>query len=281
MKRAARAAPGLLRRAWLRFFRDRCLDRSAVVAFYSLVSLGPLLYLVGAFLARFFPETADPASLNRLLSTFLPPEAAAALDEVGVDAGLKGSLVLVALPGLLWAASTVFTKLEQAINAAFKKGGGYVRSRLKAFAVLGLAGFTLAASIVAQALLSWLDAFRAARGLPEPASGATAWLSWGVLVLFSYAAFLLTFKYLPHGKVRWNAAFVGAAVAVPLWEGARHLFAAVLGRLPGFGLLDGAVAALVAFLLWADVAVAITLFGAQAAAVRNETLAEREAAPTP
>lgn len=264
-----RSFRSILREAWLHFFRDRCLDRAAVVAFYSLVSMGPLLYLISSFLSwMFFGGSSQPGepTLARL-RFFLPAELAEALSDVGSNLRFRRTYVWIAAPALIWISSTVFTKLEQAINGAFKTGGSFVRSRLKAFAVLGLGGCTLAASIVIQAIRSRWE-------LPAPTETAGEWLSYAGLLLISLLAFLFFFKLLPRGRVFWPAALAGALVSVTLWEVARHVFATLLFRSPGFGLLDGALAAIVALMLWVYVAVAVTLFGAEVAAVINTELQE-------
>ena len=64
----------------------------------------------------------------------------------------------------------------------------------------------------------------------------------------------------------------GSAVSeVVLWEGARHVFGGLLARSPAFGLFSGALAGIVAVLGWIYVAVAVTIYGAEVAALLNGT----------
>ncbi len=54
-----------------------------------------------------------------------------------------------------------------------------------------------------------------------------------------------------------------------MWEGARHAFGGLLARSPAFGFFSGAVAGIVAVLGWIYVAVAVTIYGAEVAALLN------------
>jgi membrane protein len=85
----------------------------------------------------------------------------------------------------------------------------------------------------------------------------------------TYVVFTLFYKWLPRGKVAWWAAGRAAAVAVVLWEIARQVFGGLLARSPAFGFFSGAMAGIVAVLAWVYVAVAVTIYGAEVAALLN------------
>ena len=253
------------------FHRDRCFDLSATVAFYSLLSLGPLLYLIGSTLGLFVDETDTVRSAIDRLSPFVPPEVSAALQRLTRNLKAGEGLVLLALPGLLWIATSAFSALERAINVAFgrKTGRELWRTRLKAFLVMSVGGMLLGGSLIAATLLPRLDRWRAAMELPEAPGGVTRLGSQGLLWAASFFIFALFYKTLPHGRVGWRAAAGGAGVALVLWEAARHLFGRLLTGATAFGLLTGTLAGIVTFLLWIYTAVAVTLLGAELASVMN------------
>ena len=119
------------------FYLDNCLDLSATVAFYTLLSLGPLLYLVGATLNLVLDaDTALEAALGRI-AAFVPPEAVALLRAVVESLRQDEPLFVLAVPGLIWVAMSAFSALEYAINVA--SGTAPLRkfwhSRLKALLV--------------------------------------------------------------------------------------------------------------------------------------------------
>jgi len=85
----------------------------------------------------------------------------------------------------------------------------------------------------------------------------------------TFVVFTLFYKWLPSGKVAWSAAARAAGVAVVLWEGARHVFGGLLASSPAFGLFSGALAGIVAVLGWVYVALVVTIYGAEVAALLN------------
>lgn len=261
----------MLGRAALNFHRDNCLNLSATVAFYSLLSLGPLVYLAGVVLHRVpgGPEGLQLA-LERLRA-LVPPEAAAAFDRVSSGMRTEEGLVLLALPALLWVATTAFSALEQAVNVAFDTAdrGGLWRARLKAIAILAAGWLLLGGMLVLRAGLALLERYREVVSLPESGSGLGRAGSYAGLLVVSFLIFVLFFKFLPRTRVSWRAAGSGALLALALWEGARRLFGSFLLRSPALGLLTGTLAGIVTFLLWIYTAVAVVLLGAELAALVN------------
>ena len=174
MTLSAARIPRLLWRAARRFFSDGCLDQAAAVAFYSLLALVPSLYLLGVVAGRVLP-VADPtgAALSRM-ADFLPAHAASILVRLGESLPRPGETVAVAIPVLVWIATTAFTTLEGAVNLAFGTvpERKYWLSRLKAFAgaftvtalllVLGTAGLLLLDPAGGALGETWKDRFLSA-----------------------------------------------------------------------------------------------------------------------
>lgn len=253
----------VLARTVRNFWVDNCLDLAATVAFYSMLALGPLLYLLGVALGRVFRDGEPLERAVQRLSLFLPDDAARALGKLLPELVGGGRFVIVVLPALLWVGSSSFSSLEYAINVVFGRATDrrFWRSRLKAFAVL-LAGFVLlGASLFIEATMP--------RWLRGGADALAEWGSLGILLVVTYLTLCLFYKLLPRGRIRWAPACAGAGLGLVLWEAARRLFGGFLFRSPSFGLLNGTVAALVAVLLWIYAAVAVILLGAELAALLN------------
>jgi membrane protein len=272
-----------LQRAWRmvlaavrNFLADGCLDLSAAVAFYALLSIGPLLYLVSLTLDAVFGIGDGLDLAVDRIEAFLPPEVAQKTQSLPPVLVHSNPLLLVALPALLWAATTVFSCLEGAINVAFAtRGRGLWRSRLNAFAVLGVGCVILFLSLLFKAAISVLTELGERLTDLAPPTRLTGFLSHLTLLLASYLAFLIFFRWLPRTRVSWRAASGGALFALLLWEAARQVFAGILFRSPTFGLVTGALAGIIAFLLWIYTAVAIFLLGAELAALINGNRPDR------
>ncbi|MCP3980005.1 MAG: YihY/virulence factor BrkB family protein [bacterium] len=271
------------------FIVDGCLDRAAAVAFYMLLSLGPLLYLMVAILGRVFHDGGVTDAALARLSELLPDVAAQEFDRVVLDIRQTEGLVVIAVPTLLWIGTNWLSALEHAVNVAFGTlpRRSTWRARLKVVGFLMLGSLFLGLSVLANTALPRLTEYREALGLP----GAPAMLAgkgpYFLVLSFSYLIFFWMYKWLPAGRVRWRSAATGAAVALVLWETARRVFGAVLLGSPSFGLVSGTLTGFLAFLVWIYTAVAIVLLGAEVAALLNgrgalETHpvpAERETSP--
>jgi len=261
----------LLWRALQRYLSDHGPNHAAAVAYFSLLSLPPFLLLAGRALARVLPDTDGTDAILSAFTSYLPLEIAPSLDSLGRGLHEGGALVAVAVPVLFWVASHAFSSLEVAINVAFgtTPQRRFWLSRLKAFAGLSGGVLLLGATVVAGHVASWLDGYYAAIGAPSSLSPRAHLVSTAALVAVAFAVFTLFYKWLPRGKVAWWAAGRAAAVAVVLWEGARQIFGGLLARSPTFGIFSGALAGIVAVLAWVYVAVAVTIYGAEVAALLN------------
>jgi membrane protein len=265
-------------RALVNFQKHNCLDLSATVAFYSLLSLVPLLYLAAGTLNLFYADGDSLKLAIDRLSPFLPVEAASALERLAPGMRTSGGLALLALPALIWVASSAFSALEYAVNVVFgivRGRGKRWRSRAKALSLLGCGLLFLGLTLLANTLLLGLMRYRDLLPLPSMPVRLAAAGSYIALLAGSFFIFGLFYKWLPRTKVRWRAAGSGALLAVALWEGARRLFGGILLRSPAFGLLTGTLAGIVTFLLWIYTAVAIVLLGAEFAALVHSRLNER------
>jgi len=283
MTRALLAVWSVLRRASINFYRDNCLDRSATVAFYTLLSLGPLLYLLGTTVAVIFKaETATQAAIDQI-AAFVPAPAVPLLESIVAGIRNGQSLVAVAIPSLLWTATSSILSLEYAINVTtgtVERRKFWV-SRLKVLLVMLAALLLLGVSLVGGTVVPGLERLREAFELPMGEIRLPGLTSKPTVLLATFASFALFFKLLPRGHVAWRAAAIGALPALALWETARHLFSTFLSRSPAFGLLTGTVAGVVAFLLWIYTAVALILFGAEISAVINGNRDEPEGPENP
>lgn len=266
----------LLWRALHRFTEDHGPNHAAAVAYFSLLSLPPCILLAGRALAWVLPDTEGTDAILSALAPFLPLEIAPTLRALGTSFHKGAALVAVAVPVLLWVASHAFSSLEVAVNVAFRTTPQrrFWLSRLKAFAGLSGGVLLLAGTVVAGHVAKWLDGYYVRTGAPPSLSPQAHVVSAVALLAVTFAVFTLFYKWLPSGKVGWSAAGRAAAVAVVLWEGARQVFGSLLAGSPAFGLFSGALAGIVAVLGWIYVAVVVTIYGAEVAALLNGARAD-------
>ncbi len=254
------------------FLRDDGPLLSAAIAFYSVLSLAPSLYLIGVGLSAVFEGMDTSQKVVELIAKFLPPAAVPTVESVQETLKIRGDLVILALPGLLWIATHAVSAFEYALNIAFARNSGLRRiwrSRAKGFVVLMASGLFLAAFLLTNMLLPLLGQLRTSLGL-SPMPDVLVYLGSALVSpALTFIVFYLFYRFLPSGRVRRGPVAAGALLATVGWEGARQLFALLLQISPLFGLLTGTLAGVLAFLLWIYTGLAIVLLGAEFAAVLN------------
>ena len=261
----------LLWRALHNFSVDHGANHAAAVAYFSLLSLPPLLIFAGRLVARLLPHATAGEEVLAAVAPFLPTELASSLGDVTATFTMNGAVLAVALPALFWVASHAFSALEIAVNVAYgtTPQRRFLLSRLKAFAGLSGGVLLLAGTAVASHVVQFLRRYYELIGAPELFSPRTQVASSFGLLVVAFGVFTLFYKLLPRGKIAWSAAARAAVVAVVFWEAARQVFGGIIRMSPAFGLFSGAVAGIVAVLGWIYVAVAIVIFGAEVAALLN------------
>jgi membrane protein len=236
---------------------DRAMSLAASLAFYTVLSLAPLLILAVSVAGLFFGEAAARGEITQQLRDMLGPEGGAAVESILAHTKEPHANVLGTLIGLvvlLFGASGVFGELQDSMNAIWEvkpRPGGGVKGILKArffsFAmVLGVA-FLLLVSFLLSAAINIVGKF-VGDGLP---GGVALWtvvnivISFGIITLL----FALIYKVVPDVKIAWRDVWYGAAVTALLFTIGKALIGLYLGK-AGVGSPYGAAGSLVVLVVW-------------------------------
>jgi membrane protein len=266
-----------LREAWqiaretaLEWSDDDASRLAASLAFYTLLSLAPLLVIVVAVAGMALGPEAARGQLAAELAGVMGREAARGVEALLASArsptgGAIGTLIGGVV--LFVGASGVFGELQFALNRIWEvrsKPGrgilGEVKDRFFSFSmVLGVA-FLLLVSLVLSTLLSAVGrSFSSA--LP---GGELLWQ--GLNFAFSFcmitALFALIFKYVPDVEIRWSDVWVGAAMTALLFTIGKSLLGVYLGK-ASFDSSYGAAGSLVVLVVWVYYSAQILFLGAE------------------
>ncbi|HEY7410025.1 MAG TPA: YihY/virulence factor BrkB family protein [Vicinamibacteria bacterium] len=246
----------------MRFHDHHGPDRAAAVAYYTLLSLVPLLIFL--------------VSLGvRVLGSF--------------DAAFEGSLLLVRgvvlhldrgsmetlrsfveqadrfrWPGLIllaWTARRIFASLFSALELVFGvPGRSFAKHNLVALSMVLVAGvallLTMAFTMLAATSEGLLLRFRHSGELHQ--LGFLASRTVPVIVTFSF--FFVVYRFVPRRVTSSRNAALGALLATLLWEtaqGAFHYYIRNVARYAGiYGTLEG----IIVLALWLEISVSIVLY---------------------
>jgi membrane protein len=248
---------------------------AASLAYYSLLSLAPLLVIIVAIAGFFFGADAARGRIAGQLATVVGAEPAAGIQSVLASAHSPSRGIVsmaVGIVTLFVGASGVFGELQSSLNQIWgvkpKPGGGIwgeLRSRFLSFTmVLGVA-FLLLISLVVSSLLSAIGT-RFSHALP---GGEALWQI--VNFVFSLGSitvlFALIFKYIPDAEIKWRDVWLGAVVTAGLFTIGKVLLGLYLGK-AAVGSSYGAAGSLIALVVWVYYAAQILFLGAEFTSVQ-------------
>ena len=240
----------------------------AALAFYSILSLGPLLLLLLAGAALFFGHDAARGHIIDEFNQLVGDQGSAMIRDILQNAAPahRSGTTLFGIATLLFGASGVFGQLQEAFNIVWGvrvKSGAFrqlVWSRLLSFLMVLSAGAMLLASLALSAVLSAVINYTTAL-LPVLVSLshlADLVFSLGVSTLM----FALIFKYVPDILIGWREVWVGALITACLFTIGKFGIALYLGH-SGIASSYGAAGSAVVLLVWIYYSAQILLFGAE------------------
>jgi len=243
---------------------------AASLAFYTLLSLAPLVIIAVAIAGILLGPEAARGQIAGALSEVVGHEAAKGIQAVVASAKSPASGTIGTIVGavtLLVGASGVFGELQFALNSIWevrtRPGGGIlglIKGRFLSFTmVLGVA-FLLLVSLVLSALLSAVGRFFAA-SLP---GGELFWqlLNFTISLAMVTGLFALILKYVPDVEIAWSDVWIGAGVTALLFTIGKSLLGLYLGK-ASIGSSYGAAGSLVVLVVWVYYSAQILFLGAE------------------
>ncbi len=242
---------------------------AGAVAYYTLLSIVPLLILLLLVLARVVDQANLLTTLGRYLELVTPGQSKALIEELSsflVHRGVVGPVLLVTL---IFFSSLAFTVLENSMSVIFLHR---VKVRRRRFLISALIPYCyilflglglLVVTLVSGALQAHGAEDINLLGRMEPLGSLSGAVLY-VIGLFG-EVLVLTSIYLvmPVGRLHWRHALVGGITAAILWELTRHVLLWYFGQLSQVKTVYGSLATAIFVLLSLEIAATILLFGAQ------------------
>jgi membrane protein len=244
--------------------RAETADRAAAVAFYTIVSLFPLVLGSIAVAAHFVDPEQAVREVLRLVQGLLPQGAALFEGTIRGVIETRGSASTLSIAALLWSGTRVFSVLARALShgatAASPPG------RLRAVRA-ELARTLLFGSFAVGALGAGILLDLAAAAVPILShSSIEGWLRLLLPGLGGFGMLALLYRYIPTRPNSWRASIGGAAMAGALLFAVRPAFVAYVQKFGQWNLVYGSLAVVIALLFWAWLVALIVLFGGEVAA---------------
>jgi membrane protein len=239
------------------------LNQAAVVAFYAMMSLVPLLGVVLALALGARTGVAD--QIEALSKSLLPSQAHLVVrDQIHkIQGDSSVGLLSLSLLVLLWSASSMFVAVQDTINAAYgvRDSRPWWKRRFLAI-VLTLAGSVLLIG-ASLSMALWPDAvgWLGLSGLARTLSTIVQWL---VVVIALLTAFALAYYFGPNVEQEWEWITPGSALGVLVLVAASVGFRWYIVHFgSSYSETYGTLAGVVLMMLWLYIAALALLVGAE------------------
>jgi membrane protein len=258
-------------RALQDWWNDNCLRLAASLAYYTALSLAPLVLLIVGVIGLVLDRQQVGAQLSAQLEGLIGPAGRELVTSILAATSPQGGTVatLVGLATLLIGATAVFGELQATLNLIWEvqpapTNGVWagiwalLRDRLFSLALVFALAFLLLVSLVLSAALAGAAAWFQG---PEQAL-VSRLLELAVSLLVLTCVFALLYMYVPDAEIGWRDVWLGGCITAVLFTLGKTAIGFYLGQ-ASVGSAYGAAGSLVVLLVWVYYSALIMFFGAE------------------
>jgi membrane protein len=268
-----RALPRICRQASSDWINDNASRLGAAVAFYTLLSLAPVIVIAVALAAVVYGQAAAEGRLASEVGGVAGPEAARTIQEIikGAHQPRVGVIAtLLGLAALAFGASSVFMELRGSMNTIWhvslprdRNNAAtilrLVMDRFYSFATVIGTGFLLLVSLV---LSSWMEAV----GIIVPR--AATWIISCLIIAMVFAAL---YRIVPDVDLKWTDVTLGAIITAILFMIGKQFMGLYFAH-ASFGSTYSAAGSPIVVLLWVYYSAQLFFWGAEFTKTYAKTL---------
>jgi len=247
------------------------------VAYYTLLSIVPLMILMLIALSHFIDAGQILMTLRRYLELVVPGQSRAIMSELAAFLSHDGVVGWVMMLMLIFFSSLAFTVLENAMSVIFHhrvaiRRRHFLVSALIPYCYIMVLGFgLLVVTVVAGALQTFGSESIDLLGQSLSLGRLSGFLLYVIGVTGEILIITSIYMVMPVGRLSWRLALLGGVTATVLWEITRHLLVWYFSTLSRVGEVYGSLTTSIVVLLSLEVAAIVLLLGAQVIAEYERT----------
>lgn len=241
---------------------ERVTEAAAAAAFFSFLSIFPLLILVISIGSYFMDSQEVTRQVLDSISNFVPQDAIGIIQANLVQVlDYRGGVSIFGIVGLLWSASGVFNTIQVNLSRAWPMDPlrNYLKGRL--ISILMVASFfvLLLLFLIMQTITGFITGYiESVFTNPFPVK----LLSRVTLMVFTFLVFMALYRLVPKAVIKWGDVFGGSVIATLLTGFLTIGFAWFLNSsLNRYNLVYGSLSALIAFMFWLYIMNIVILIG--------------------
>jgi membrane protein len=270
------------------WWNDNCMRLSASLAFYTALSLAPLVIIVVGVAGLLTERQLVADQLEQQIGLLMGQPSRQVVHTILTTTEPQGGSLaaMIGIVTLVIGATAVFGELQAALNLIWevkpKPINGvwanlwlWLRQRFFSLAIVFAIAFLLLVSLVISAALAGVTHYLQGPELTRTLLSRV--LEVGVSILVITFLFALLFRYVPDAEIRWRDVWVGGLVSAVLFTVGKIGIGYYIGR-ASIGSPYGAAGSLITLLVWVFYSALIVFFGAEfthAWATRQRTVAPK------
>ncbi|HET9905671.1 MAG TPA: YihY/virulence factor BrkB family protein [Anaerolineales bacterium] len=258
------------------FTKDNAPQWAAAIAYYSLLSIFPLLLAGVAIAAYFVDQQWAIEQSSRLIRGLVPSGTQFLRETIESIIESRGQVGFLSIMILIWSGSRVFGVITRALNIAYHVSEPY--SFFRRTLIELLMTFTIGVLFVLS--LGWRLLITFIEGIVQISffEGQVFYqfLSNAVSAALLLLSLFLIYLYVPRRRVAWWAALAGATLFTVLFLLAQPLFTGYIQTFANYSLVYGPLAIVITLLLWIWISANLLLLGGELASHIQDRLVEEK-----
>ena len=260
----------ILKTAGSGFLQHRVLKLSASLSFYTIFAIGPMMLVIIYISSLFWGRQAIEGTIHDRISGLIGDEAAIQIQELIKNASISSNsyMAFVGIVTLVFAATTVFTQIQDTINTIWnlkvKAGRGWQRilkNRLLSFSIVAGLCFLLLISLLLDGIMEGFMS-KLQEHFPQIAIAVVYVVNLLLTLLVVASLFAFIYKVLPDAILQWKDVMVGALFAALMFMVGKFCITFYINN-SNVGSTYGSAGSLVILLLWIYYSATILYFGAE------------------
>ncbi len=270
MKKRAITVYKFMKQVFVEFIEDNVLKYSASLAYYTVLSVAPLLVIVLTASGFLFGREAINGKLYAEINKLVGNEAALQIQTTIKNINLNNDNLFATMVGvvvLLIGATGIFGEIQDSLNRIWglklkvtRAWWKVITDRLISFSLILSLGFVLIVSLVLNAIAVAISDRILAR-MPGTGDALLFLTDTIVSLVITTVLFGAIFKVLPDAKIKWRDVSVGAFITACLFLLGKYGIGFYLGK-SNLGTIYGAAGSIMILMIWVYYSSAILYLGA-------------------
>ena len=258
-------AVGILVQAAIKGHKDLAKDGSASIAYFTILSLFPLILGIVAISGFFLQSAEAQVRVNEFIVELFPVSADFVSRNIDSLVIIRGAAGLTSIIVLMWSGSKMVGALSRGINSALglKRPYAFYLSKLRNFGLTVTVTLLIFVAIAVTPVVEIVDEFEL-EFIVEPWNSYFSFIA-GHAVGFAITSILLgtIYIFIPFERPYWRDLLPGILVAALLIELGKELFVLYVGNVSRYDAVYGSLSSIIVLLIWLYFSARVILYGTE------------------